>query len=71
MAELATVVYVDGKAYGPGKVPARIAKQITNPKVWASDDVSTEPAPDPEPPADAEPPANVITDAEPPAGDDA
>lgn len=38
--KLATVVYVDGVAYGPGDVPAAVAKQIDNPKVWASDDAS-------------------------------
>ena len=36
--KLATVVYVDGVAYGPGDVPAAVETQIDNPKVWASDD---------------------------------
>lgn len=35
--ELATTVHVGGVAYGPDdKVPADVAKQITNPKAWAS-----------------------------------
>lgn len=40
--KLATVVYVDGVAYGPGDVPAAVAKQIDNPTVWASDDASVD-----------------------------
>jgi hypothetical protein len=48
---LATVVYVNGVAYGPGPVDDDIAEQITNPKVWADEsDEAAEQAP-------ADPPA--------------
>lgn len=34
--KLATYVHVNGEVYGPDdKVPADVAKQITNPKAWA------------------------------------
>src|SRR4051812_33776487 len=49
--QLAVCVYVDGKPYGPGEVSARIAKKITNDKVWVTEDEATEPAPA-TPPAD-------------------
>lgn len=35
---LAVCVYVDGKPYGPGEVPASIAKKIDNDKVWKQAD---------------------------------
>lgn len=50
MAELATVVYVDGKAYGPGKVSARIAKKITNKKAFVQEGDEAPAAP-PAPPS--------------------
>lgn len=53
--ELAVTVYVDGRPYGPGEVPARIAKKITNEKVWAQEQESETPAPADPPPADDEP----------------
>lgn len=34
--KLATYVHIDGEVYGPDdKVPADVAKRITNPKAWA------------------------------------
>ena len=36
--KLATVVYVDGVAYGPdNEPPADVAEQITNPKAWGEE----------------------------------
>lgn len=48
--KLANHVHVDGKVYGPDDdVPAAVAKKITNPKAWASEDaVVEEPADEPE-----------------------
>lgn len=42
--ELAGVVYVDGEPYGPGEVPADIAKQIVNEKAWQSANAEDESA---------------------------
>lgn len=37
--KLTTHVWVDGNWYGPdSEVPASVAKQITNPKVWDGED---------------------------------
>jgi hypothetical protein len=43
MAELTQHVYVDGQLYGPGsKVPADIAKRITNPKAWGTGETAAQ-----------------------------
>ena len=45
--KLSSFVDVDGVWYGPDdKVPAAVAKRITNPKAWAEDDTSEEPTPE-------------------------
>lgn len=43
MKRLATYVAVNGEWYGPDDdVPAEVAKQITNPKAWESEDAKAE-----------------------------
>ena len=70
--KLATVVYVDGVPHGPGEVSAAVAKKITNPKVWASDDAPAEEPP--EAPAEepaAAPAEDSAADESADSGDDA
>ncbi len=60
MAKLNTHVSVDGTWYGPDDdVPAGVAKQITNPNVWADGDA---------PASDAEGEAGRVEVQEPPRG---